>query len=198
MKILSKTVSVFALSLALAACGGPADETTTDTAAAEGDAMSAAVEGDAMSEAAPADAETVAEEAAPAAEAAPAVATPATAPAAPATPAAKPATPAAAPAAPKVAATPPPMFAVCAACHSVEKGKDGLGPSLAGVFGSKAGTGSFEFSSAMVGSGLTWDAATLDRYLENPRGVVPGTTMAYNGLKNEAQRKAIVEYLKGV
>ena len=91
----------------------------------------------------------------------------------------------------------PAMFAVCGACHSVEAGDNGIGPSLAGVFNAKAGhVGSFDYSDAMKGSGLTWNEATLNRYLENPQGVVPGTTMSYNGLKNPQQRKAIIDYLK--
>ena len=72
-----------------------------------------------------------------------------------------------------------------------------IGPSLAGVFGRRAGTlPGFEFSQAMKDSGLTWNQANLDRYLTDPRGVVPGTTMAYGGVKDAAQRQAVINYLK--
>lgn len=58
----------------------------------------------------------------------------------------------------------------CIACHSVKAGENGVGPSLAGVFGTKAGeVPGFRFSGPMKRSGLTWDAATLDKYLENPQ-----------------------------
>lgn len=100
-------------------------------------------------------------------------------------------------AAPIAAAGPPTVFNQCTACHSTERGENGIGPSLAGVFGRRSGTlASFEFSQAMKDAGLSWNQANLDRYLENPRGVVPGTTMAYNGVKDAAQRQAVINYLK--
>ncbi len=87
----------------------------------------------------------------------------------------------------------------CSACHSVTEGKKGIGPSLFGVVGRKAGTVSdFHYSEANKGSGLNWDEATLDRYLVNPRAVVPGTTMPYAGLKNETQRADLIAYLATV
>lgn len=91
----------------------------------------------------------------------------------------------------------PPAFAQCAACHSVEKGMHGVGPSLAGVFGTKAGDiPGYVFSDAMKGSGLVWDEKTLDTYLTNPMKVVPGTRMTYAGLSDPADRKAVIDYLK--
>ena len=84
----------------------------------------------------------------------------------------------------------------CSACHGVVEGKKGIGPSLFGVVGRKAGTvADFHYSEANKGSGLTWDDATLDRYLVNPRAVVPGTTMPYAGLKNDTQRADLIAYL---
>jgi cytochrome c2 len=97
------------------------------------------------------------------------------------------------------AVTAPPMWAVCSACHSVEAGDHGIGPSLAGVFNSRAASKpGFDYSEAMESSGLTWNEATLDSYLADPRAVVPGTSMAYAGLKNDAQRAAVIEYLKSL
>lgn len=87
----------------------------------------------------------------------------------------------------------------CSACHGVLEGKKGVGPSLFQVVGRKAGTvPEFHYSEANKGSGLTWDEATLDRYLANPRAVVPGTTMPYAGLKNDTQRADLIAYLATV
>lgn len=93
----------------------------------------------------------------------------------------------------------PVAFAQCASCHAVEPGKNGIGPSLAGVFGARAGhEASYAYSSAMRASGLSWDEATLDRYLKDPRGTVPGTKMAYAGLKDDARRAELIEWLKTI
>ena len=88
-------------------------------------------------------------------------------------------------------------FAACASCHTVTPGQNGIGPSLAGVFGRKAGMApGFVYSEAMKDAGKTWDEATLDTYLANPMGVVPGTRMTYMGQSDPAKRKAVIEYLK--
>ena len=90
----------------------------------------------------------------------------------------------------------PAAFAQCKACHSTEPGKMMIGPSLAGVAGKQAGSvPGFAYSGAMKASGLTWDAATLDKYLADPKGVVPGTKMAFVGLEDEAKRKEVVDYV---
>ena len=90
----------------------------------------------------------------------------------------------------------PAAFAQCKACHSTEPGKMMIGPSLAGIAGKQAGSvPGFAYSGAMKASGLTWDAATLDKYLADPKGVVPGTKMAFVGLKDEAKRKEVVDYV---
>jgi cytochrome c len=84
----------------------------------------------------------------------------------------------------------------CTACHSNQQGKNIVGPSLYGVVGRKAGQiPGFHYSEANRSSGLTWDAATLDRYLTSPRGVVPGTLMTYPGLKDDAKRADLISYL---
>jgi cytochrome c2 len=95
------------------------------------------------------------------------------------------------------AASPPQAFNQCTACHSTVPGKTIIGPSLAGIYGDKAGTvPGFQFSDAMKKSGLTWNAANLDAFLANPAGKVPGTMMGFAGIKDAAQRKAVVDYLK--
>jgi cytochrome c len=88
-------------------------------------------------------------------------------------------------------------FGACRACHSVEKGKAGMGPSLYGVVGRKAGSvPGFSYSKAMTASGITWDGAALDAFMAAPQAKVPGTRMPYGGLKDAAKRQAIIEYLK--
>jgi cytochrome c len=87
----------------------------------------------------------------------------------------------------------------CAICHTVEAGKNKIGPSLAGIVGRKAGSvEGFHYSEANKNSGLTWDEATLDTYLTSPKDVVKGTTMAYPGLKDAEKRADLIAYLKTV
>jgi cytochrome c2 len=105
----------------------------------------------------------------------------------------------AAPAMAAAAATPPDAFKQCQVCHSTAPGKNGIGPSLAGIYGTRAGeVPGFDFSDAMKNSGLTWNAATLDKYLANPRDVVPGTKMSFGGLKDADKRQAVIDYLKSL
>ena len=85
----------------------------------------------------------------------------------------------------------------CAICHTVEAGKNKIGPSLAGIVGRKSGAeAGFTYSDGMSSAGLTWDEATLDKYLANPREVVPGNKMMFPGVKNPDERRAIIAYLK--
>ena len=89
-------------------------------------------------------------------------------------------------------------FAMCTGCHVAEAGAPSrAGPNLHGVFGRKAGAlDDFAYSDALAGSGLTWDAATLDRYLANPTGTVPGTIMASGAVEDAERRAAIIAYLE--
>jgi cytochrome c2 len=85
----------------------------------------------------------------------------------------------------------------CFICHTVEPGKNKLGPSLAGVVGRKAGSvPGYSYSEANKNSGVTWDEATLDAYLTDPKKFMPGTKMIFAGLKNADDRKALIAYLK--
>jgi len=91
----------------------------------------------------------------------------------------------------------PAAYAQCAACHSVEPGKHGIGPSLHGVYGTKAGDiPGYAFSDKLKASGLTWDDATLDKWLAGPMKLVPGTKMTYAGMSDPAKRAEIIAYLK--
>jgi cytochrome c len=95
------------------------------------------------------------------------------------------------------ASPPPASFARCAVCHNVAKGAPNkLGPNLFGTYGHKMGQGGFAFSDAVKKSNLTLDDKTLDRWLENPRALVPGNRMSFPGLKDPAKRKEIIDYLK--
>jgi cytochrome c len=90
----------------------------------------------------------------------------------------------------------PTAYTACAACHA-PAGGHGTGPSLSGVLGRRAGTlAGFRYSRAMRGSGITWDAESLDRYIANPQKVVPGNRMPFAGLEDPGQRAAIVQYLR--
>ncbi len=89
-------------------------------------------------------------------------------------------------------------FARCTACHKVEKGApNGVGPNLHGIVGrAVASAEGFAYSPAMKARGGNWDETSLDAYLENPRKVVPGTKMAFSGLKKDDEIANIVAYLK--
>jgi cytochrome c len=90
------------------------------------------------------------------------------------------------------------VFNQCRACHKVgEKARNGVGPVLNGLFGRKAGTfKGYNYSSANKKSGLTWDEATFSEYIANPRKKMPGTKMAYGGLKSAKKVKDLIAYLK--
>ena len=85
------------------------------------------------------------------------------------------------------------VFKKCAVCHSLEPGKNLVGPSLAGVVGRKAGSEpDYDYSPAMKQSGLVWDPATLDSYLADPQKVVPGNKMPFPGLKTDQDRADVI------
>jgi cytochrome c len=90
------------------------------------------------------------------------------------------------------------IFKRCAACHKVGAGAvNGLGPHLNGISGrAVASVAGFTYSNAMKAKGGVWDDASLDAYLTSPAKWVPGTKMAFAGLGDAAERKALIEYLK--
>jgi cytochrome c len=89
-------------------------------------------------------------------------------------------------------------FRVCAPCHSLERDRNMTGPSLAELWGRKAGTlPSFDrFSDALKSSGLTWDDRTLDQWLTDPQHLVPGNEMPFEGIKEASTRADLLAFLK--
>ena len=85
----------------------------------------------------------------------------------------------------------------CALCHSAAEGDNGgaQGPLLHGVFGRAAAATGFTYTDAMRNSGLTWDAATLDRFLASPTTVVPGSSMVIP-VDNAGTRANVIAYFE--
>ena len=90
------------------------------------------------------------------------------------------------------------VFKKCKACHMVTKERHKSGPHLVNLFGRAAGSaeGFTKYSKAMKGSGVVWDAETLDAYLEAPKKYIKGTRMAFAGLKKEKDRANVIAYLQ--
>jgi len=89
-------------------------------------------------------------------------------------------------------------FKICKACHQIgETAKNFVGPELNGLVGRKAGTvPGYTYSDANKNSGITWDEATLTKYLHNPKEVVPGTKMVFPGLPKDEDVANVIAYLK--
>ena len=74
-----------------------------------------------------------------------------------------------------------------------------VGPNLWGVFGRKAGSvASFNYSDGMKAAGFTWDAAQIDKWIENPPALITGTKMTYAGMKDAKDRIDVIAYLKNL
>lgn len=88
------------------------------------------------------------------------------------------------------------IFARCGICHSTAAGVNKIGPSLNGIVGRKSATiSTFNYSPAMASAKLVWTPETLDRYLTNPKALVPGNKMIFPGLPNADDRNNVIAYL---
>jgi cytochrome c len=89
------------------------------------------------------------------------------------------------------------IFNKCLACHSIgEDAKNKVGPQLNGIDGRKAGTApDYNYSDANKNSGITWNEATFKEYISDPKAKVPGTKMAFAGIKNETDANNLWAYI---
>lgn len=94
------------------------------------------------------------------------------------------------------------VFRKCKACHVVKKEKNRVGPHLVNIVGRKAGAvADFKYSPAlmkMAGDGLVWDDENFLKFVTKPKEFMPGTKMAFAGLKKEKQRVDLLAYLKSL
>ena len=91
------------------------------------------------------------------------------------------------------------VFRRCAACHAVEDGRNKVGPHLYGVVGADiASVEGFSYSDTLKGLEGEWTVDRMSAWLENPREFAPGNRMGYPGLKDEADRAAVIAYLQSV
>jgi len=89
-------------------------------------------------------------------------------------------------------------FRACAPCHALEPDRNMTGPSLANLWGRKAGgLSSFDrYSDALKSSGIVWDDRALDGWLTNPKIMVPGNDMPFEGIKDGRVRADLLAFLK--
>jgi cytochrome c len=90
------------------------------------------------------------------------------------------------------------LFLRCASCHDVGAAPSAkIGPNLRGIVGRKvASLPGYAYSAALRSQDFEWDAAHLDRWIRNPNEVAPGTMMAFAGIADESDRRAIIEFLQ--
>jgi cytochrome c len=88
------------------------------------------------------------------------------------------------------------VFALCRSCHVLDDGVNRVGPSLYNVVGRASGSvAGFSYSDANKNSGVTWSEDVLFEYLKDPKGFMPGTKMAFPGIKDDQDRANLVAYL---
>jgi cytochrome c len=91
-------------------------------------------------------------------------------------------------------------FKKCQSCHTITPGgANGIGPNLHGVVGEAVAGAErkFAFSDALAKHGGTWDFATLDAWLKNPKAFAPGTNMTFAGIANDQERANLIAYMTG-
>ncbi|KAF1811198.1 cytochrome c [Eremomyces bilateralis CBS 781.70] len=86
----------------------------------------------------------------------------------------------------------------CAQCHKLKESEgNSTGPNLAGLFGRKSGqVEGFSYTDANKKKGVIWDTDTLFAYLENPKKYIPGTKMAFGGLKKPKDRNDLITFMR--
>ena len=89
-------------------------------------------------------------------------------------------------------------FSRCAGCHSTQAGQNKIGPSLAGIYGKPSGSvPGYTYSAALKNAHLIWDQQTLDKFLQNPGGLVHGTKM-FATVPDADARQRVIAYLKSL
>ncbi len=90
------------------------------------------------------------------------------------------------------------LYIQCRACHELKEGEPNkVGPNLHGMIGRKSALAEgFGYSPALKAANLTWDLATLDRWIEKPSALVPGNSMAFAGVANPKDRAALITYIE--
>ena len=89
------------------------------------------------------------------------------------------------------------VFRKCVSCHSLQEGKNKMGPALYNLLERKAGTvEGYKYSKAMKNSGVVWDEESLDKFLTKPRKFIKRTKMSFRGIKKKSLRDALISFFK--
>jgi len=89
------------------------------------------------------------------------------------------------------------VFKKCVACHSLQEGKNKVGPPLNNLLGRQAGSvDGYKYSKAMKNSGVVWDEESLDKFITKPRKFIPKTKMSFRGIKKKSLRDDLISFLK--
>ena len=89
------------------------------------------------------------------------------------------------------------VFKKCAACHSLQEGKNKIGPPLYNLLGRKAGSvEGYKYSKAMKNSDVVWDEESLDKFLTKPRKFIKRTKMSFWGIKKKSLRDDLISFFK--
>jgi len=91
------------------------------------------------------------------------------------------------------------VFKKCVACHSLQEGKNKIGPSLYNLMGRKAGSvEGYKYSKAMKNSDVVWDEESLDKFLIKPRKFIKRTKMSFRGIKKKSSRDDLISFFKNL